>query len=282
MSSESEYGALVEGWTLYSIGMSLSLLRLSLRTWKVGIRKLQLDDYCVVFTLFTYTLLLGSQNYIHHHDVDINDTSEEALMQSIANAKATVILEQAMINLIYTIKCCILVMVTRLIKALRLDFRTFLTGAAIYCVLGYIVTQIACWTTCLGSNQWVVPPPTAECATFAKYCIIELTFNVSSDLLILGIIIPILVATKLPTRQKVQLVLLYTFGIFIITAAIVTKVYQFSNGNVYVSSWAYISWYIREASVSVYLCNLPLIVPVLNESLHRQKEERLESVPSKN
>jgi len=156
-----------------------------------------------------------------------------------------------------------------------MDSRKLILAASIYCIMGYIASQIACWTTCLGADQWAYPPPTDECATYTHYLTIELLFNVSSDILILAIIIPILVKTQLPWSQKALLLLFYSAGIFIIAAAVTTKVYQFTNRDVYDSSWAYVSWYMREAAVAVYISNLPIIIPILHEARHNHKSRHV-------
>lgn len=50
-------------------------------------------------------------------------------------------------------------------------------------------------------------------------------------------------------------------GAFVITAAILTKVFNLSN----VWDPGYMLWYTRESSVAVYVGNLPLIWPLLRE-----------------
>jgi len=47
----------------------------------------------------------------------------------------------------------------------------------------------------------------------------------------------------------------FSMGIFVILAAILTKVYNLSN----VWDTAYMLWYIREASVAMYVANLLMI-----------------------
>lgn len=76
----------------------------------------------------------------------------------------------------------------------------------------------------------------------------------------LTIAIPLLASLQLPTRQKA--ILLFIFGLagFIIVAAIITKLYCLVPSLI---SYDYIKWYFREASVAVYVTNLPAVWPLI-------------------
>jgi len=140
--------------------------------------------------------------------------------------------------------------------------------------MSYSATQIAFWTTCTpASAQWTYPPPTEECATYIHYYTIQLAFNVSSDIVILVATLPLLVTTNLPIRKKLHLMALYSMSLFIIAAAILTKVYQFTHADSYGYTYSYISWYVREASAAVYLANVPVIVPIIHGLIFSKKKD---------
>lgn len=65
----------------------------------------------------------------------------------------------------------------------------------------------------------------------------------------------------LPWRQKIVVAFIFSLGIFVIIAALLTKVFNLTD--VYDAS--YMLWYTREASVAVYMSNLPMIWPLLRE-----------------
>lgn len=65
----------------------------------------------------------------------------------------------------------------------------------------------------------------------------------------------------LPWRQKIVIALIFSLGIFVILAALLTKIFNLTD--VYDDS--YMLWYIREASVAVYTSNLPMIWPLLRD-----------------
>lgn len=104
-----------------------------------------------------------------------------------------------------------------------------------------------------------MPPPNPQCTTLEHYSIVQGCFNISADVLMLGIPIPLVVRMRLPWRQKIVLMLLFSLGVFVIIAALMTKIFNLTD----VYNPNYMLWYIREASVAVYASNLPMIWPLL-------------------
>jgi hypothetical protein len=66
---------------------------------------------------------------------------------------------------------------------------------------------------------------------------------------------------QIPWRRKIVLIFVFGLGIFVIIAALLTKIFNLSD----VWSTVYMLWYIRESSVAVYVSNLPMIWPLLRE-----------------
>jgi hypothetical protein len=87
-------------------------------------------------------------------------------------------------------------------------------------------------------------------------------FNISADLAVLLVAIPLLMKLRIPIQQKIILVSVFGMGIFAIVAAILTKVYSLDPNLV---SYAYLNWYFREASVSVYITNLPAVWALIRD-----------------
>lgn len=79
-------------------------------------------------------------------------------------------------------------------------------------------------------------------------------FNISTDLLIIGLPMPVLISSQLPLRRKITLCGVFALGSFTILAAILSKYY--SLGSPYGTEWIY--WYIREVSTAIITANLPL------------------------
>lgn len=76
------------------------------------------------------------------------------------------------------------------------------------------------------------------------------------------IAIPIIMGLRVPIQQKLILLLIFGMGGFIIVSAILTKIYCLVPELI---SYVYMNWYFREASVAVYVTNIPLIWPLVKE-----------------
>ena len=186
--------------------------------------------------------------------------SKDDIKERIKGSKIVVISEQAMLNTIYFTKACMLIMYRRLTMGLRQQ--KLVNAIAIYVALGWVGTELAFFFACRPFNgYWAVPPPNPQCTTLQHYAITQATFNISSDLLMLGIMLPLLVQVNLAVKQKIALVGIFSMGSFVIVAAILTKVFNLSD----IYSTQYMLWYIREASTAMYVANLPMIWPLLRE-----------------
>lgn len=95
------------------------------------------------------------------------------------------------------------------------------------------------------------------------YAIVQGTFNISSDVFMMLIPLPLILTVSVALKQKVVLFVIFSMGAFVIVAAVLTKAFFFAN----VYSDSYMFWYTREASVAVYVANLPCIWPLLREAL---------------
>ena len=102
----------------------------------------------------------------------------------------------------------------------------------------------------------------AQCASYQHYEITESIFNTSSDIMMLVIAIPLLFSIRLPLQQKAVLLIIFGMGAFVIVAAILTKIYCLVPNLI---TYVYLNWYFREASVSVYVTNLPAIWSLLRD-----------------
>lgn len=105
-------------------------------------------------------------------------------------------------------------------------------------------------------------PHQAQCSTYEYYQIVNAVFNISTDIFILALGIMPIVKTRLSIQQKVVLIFLFSLGGFVIVAAICRAIYCLVPSLV---SYVYMNWYFREASVAVYVTNLPPIWALLRE-----------------
>jgi len=258
----------IQSWSLYGVGMALVVLRIYARIHRLGFKGLQTDDYLMLGAGCFYTLLIvclnvisqgGGSNLYLPEDYPNGFTPEE-VEERIQGSKIVVVSEQAMLNVIYIIKVCMLIMYTRL--TLGLNAQRLVRYLAGYVAAGWVGTEIAFFTACRPfSGYWAMPPPNAQCTTLFNYAIVQGCFNITSDLLMLCIPLPLVTRLCAPWKQKAVLILIFSMGIFVIVAAILTKVFNLTN------AWdpSYMLWYTRESSVAVYVSNIPMIWPLLRE-----------------
>jgi hypothetical protein len=105
-------------------------------------------------------------------------------------------------------------------------------------------------------------PLPAQCSNYQHYEIIQACFSITADIFMLLVAIPLLLKIRLPLKQKLILVLLFGMGIFVIVAAILTKVYCLVPSLI---SYVYMNWYFREATVAMLVTNLPLVWSLLRD-----------------
>jgi hypothetical protein len=184
----------------------------------------------------------------------------EEIQDRIFGSKIVVVSEQAMLNVIYTIKVCVLIMYGRL--TLGLNTVRWVRVLAWYVGVGWVATELAFFTACRPfSGYWGMPPPDPQCTTLEYYAYVQGCFNISSDICMLFIPLPLIFRLYAPWRQKIVLVLIFGLGLFVIVAALLTKIFNLSD----IWDPSYMLWYTREASVAVYVANLPMIWPLLRD-----------------
>jgi hypothetical protein len=102
----------------------------------------------------------------------------------------------------------------------------------------------------------------AQCSSYQHYEIIQGIFAITADIFMLLIAIPLIMTVRLPTRQKAILVFLFGLGIFVIVAAILTKIYCLVPELI---SYAYMQWYFRESTVAMLVTCIPLMWTLFRE-----------------
>ncbi|KAK2044237.1 hypothetical protein LZ31DRAFT_466893 [Colletotrichum somersetense] len=251
-----------EGWTLYGLGMASVLLRLL-----GGVAYYQADDYLEILAALFYTLLLITLNKIIDHGgsnlippEQLATLTPEDVSARVAGSKIVLVSEQAMLNVIYVLKTCVLVFYTRL--TLGLAARRFVLCLAAYVAVGWTATQITMFVACRPfAGYWAVPPPDPQCATYERYAVLQGFFNITSDVLMLLVPLPLVSRMRIAWRQKAVLVFVFGLGLGVVVAALLTKIFNLRDPY----SPYYMLWYVREASVAVCVSNLPLVWPLLRE-----------------
>jgi hypothetical protein len=109
------------------------------------------------------------------------------------------------------------------------------------------------------SNYWALPTPNIQCSAATDHLITNAVFNLSSDILMLGIGCSLFIRSNLPWDRKLILCGIFGVGIFVILAAVLNKYYSFTHP--FGSQWTY--WYVRESSTAILVANLPFLWTLL-------------------
>ncbi|RDA94985.1 hypothetical protein CP533_0163 [Ophiocordyceps camponoti-saundersi (nom. inval.)] len=258
----------VESWILYALGVAVVGCRLVSRRIKLGKwRELKVDDYLMVFALVNFTGVAVSINEVAKNGSNYMKPEEaaalspERVQMAIHGSIMTFVLEIFTLTATWTVKACLLMLYARLTRNTMTRQHSLVKVAAVYCALTYVVvTLMFIFFWCRPTYEyWAVPVKIMQCATYYNHMIFATACNISSDLLLLFIPIPIIIKTRLPAKRKVILCLILGLGIFNILAAILNRYYNFSTPNSYV----FLYWYVAEVGIAVTVGNLPLCWPIL-------------------
>ena len=100
---------------------------------------------------------------------------------------------------------------------------------------------------------WETPTPNTRCATQIPHLILNLIFNLTSDLMIILIPLPMFLRAHLDLKKKLLLIFPFSLGFFTMVCAICSKHSSFTQP--YSVLWIY--WYTREASTVMIVANVP-------------------------
>ncbi|KAL4787520.1 hypothetical protein BJX76DRAFT_318795 [Aspergillus varians] len=257
-----------ETWTLYGVGMFGAALRFIARIRRLGIRNLQSDDYMMMFAVVWYTILCvalnevasgGGSNLMTQEDID--NLTPEIHAERVRGSKWVFVSEHAFVLAIWAMKACMLIIYSRITEGL--PQRKWVNYLAIYISLGFVAVELSLFLLCRPlSNYWAVPTPNSQCSTFQYYEIIQGCIAITGDIAMLLIGLPLLMQVRIPLKQKLVLLIIFGMGVFVVVAAILTKVYCLVP---YLISYVYMNWYFRETTVAILVTNLPLIWSLLRD-----------------
>ena len=101
----------------------------------------------------------------------------------------------------------------------------------------------------------------AQCASYYHHLITDAVFNISSDLMMLALPLPLLIKAQLPFKKKLVLCAVFSLGVFVILSAVLNRYYNFTAGY---GSLIYLNWYAGETSTAVIVANIPHCWPLLS------------------
>ncbi|KAK7421157.1 hypothetical protein QQZ08_010087 [Neonectria magnoliae] len=255
-----------EIWTWYALTWAIVIARMISRKMLLGeFKKLQLEDYLMVLAMISDTVLMVGMSIISHTSSNLIDPDDDTeltpsnIRERIVGSKWVLVVEQMQIITIWTTKSCLLLMYNRLTMSLKQNLAVKIVAG--YVGLGFVLMEIlylGVWCRPF-HNYWAVPTPSIQCSAATNHLITNAVLNISSDIMIIAIPMPIFLKSQLPTKRKAVLVAVFALGAFTILSAILNKFYSFNEP--FGSNWTF--WYIRESSTALITANLPYIWTLL-------------------
>ncbi|KAI0468231.1 hypothetical protein F4859DRAFT_218468 [Xylaria cf. heliscus] len=257
---------IVESSIWYAITVLVVLARIGSRKALLGtFKKFQADDALTVLALITDAVLMVAMNLLSDTNSNLINPADpptltpEDIKQRTLGSKLVLVVEQMQIVTIWLVKACLLIMYSRLTFSKIQRFCVKL--AAGYVAFGFVLMEIlyfGVWCRPF-SQYWAVPPDSIQCSAATHHLITNAVLNISSDLFIIAIPMPVFLQINIAPRKKVILCGVFALGLFTIGAAVANKYYSFTEP--YGSEWTY--WYIRESSTALIVANMPFLWTIL-------------------
>ena len=149
-----------------------------------------------------YLQCIWGNNYAYPED--IAEWTPDQKFKAIEGAKWGFAMEFAKITTVWMCKACLLYLYAAMTKGLP-KYRKAVWAVSAYTAIGYVIVVLAllfifCWPI---SDYWALPVPEEhmQCMTYRKYMIVDAVFNITSDAIMLGLPIPLVIKAKVPIAR---------------------------------------------------------------------------------
>ncbi|KAI5777615.1 hypothetical protein EDC01DRAFT_623782 [Geopyxis carbonaria] len=264
----------IEAWTLMGVAWIFIILRITSRLISVPFRSLHPDDYLVVVAGLVYFGETICIHFIASLGGSNNMPPElRALLTPDAIVKHTLASKLFITGwveyglTVWLMKGCMCFFFFRIFQGLPAAMHK--TRIALWAVcITYVIVFITTMCECVPfhKNWQVVPDPGQQCTQgLAKHIVILIT-NVSTDVLLISIPLPIFLASTMPLYRKVIISLLFGAGLFVTVAAILRSSFVFQDlySSVLMAQWA-----ARESCVGFVVNNAPMLSPLIKRLRHK-------------
>ncbi|KAF7122907.1 hypothetical protein CNMCM5793_001018 [Aspergillus hiratsukae] len=271
-----------EAFTLLALAIVAIIIRIIARITTVGIRNFQLDDYLMPLAGVVYGLETGAaycvgawwKGLANNSMTDaqraaLSPDSEEFRLR-VGGSKTQVLGWSLYTTLLWLLKACMAIFYTRLTAGLiNMRIRVRVAYVAIGATYLAVILSILFGCHPMHKNWQIYPNPGLRCqpAISPIDVYVTVTLNVATDLYLITIPAPMLFKARLPWREKLELSILFSGGIFVMAAGIlrcVLIVTAGADGAQQAGSWA-----CRETFVAVIIGNAPMIYPLFRRVARR-------------
>ncbi|KAI0539189.1 hypothetical protein GGR58DRAFT_465504 [Xylaria digitata] len=280
-SVDAVHSFYIQLWTLYSVGILVTILRTYARVKAVGIRNLRADDLLIWIAMLFYSIQAALGYSVGHaaHGLansGMTDTERAALpaddpeyQMRILGSKIQIAIWSVYASLMCFLKLSVLVFYIRLTEGLGWRYRLQIRiGFAL--VIGTTIASVAAILfSCMPiQRHWqIYPDPGDYCQPAISPSIIWTSYaaNISTDIYLILIPLPMLWGSSLKLAKKIASTIVLGAGIFVLVCATLKTIFIIVdpvNGAALAGEWG-----TREAFVSVFTTNLPMIFPLFKSWL---------------
>lgn len=270
---EKSPGYLAEIWSLYTLGVVVILLRWAVRLRTVTFRGFQWDDYLAGVYLMLLTLNIAIAHITYHTGGNIDVTPAQAL--ALSNSDRLILRYGSRLEFIswysypgsiWVLKFMVLFFYRRLTMGLlrrrTINFLFYFCGASWIALI--LTVSISCRP--FHHNWQISPLPGPECTFRAQNFWVLVFLNVTTDLALMAIPIPILWHLRVSRRRKIAVSILLLSGIFIISTAIIRAVMTILGepSVININRWGF-----REITVGLIAVSAPILFPMSTKAFWR-------------
>ncbi|OKL61462.1 hypothetical protein UA08_03087 [Talaromyces atroroseus] len=266
----------VEAFTLLSLALAFIIVRIYVRWDLVGPKHFQLDDYLMPLAGLAFTgetiaaYLVVAQfdgltnSYMTPEERAALDPKSKEYYDRIWGSKIQVIGWSLYVMVLWLVKFSLAGFYSRLTTGL-MQFQSRVHIAYALLAVTYLATALSLILSCQPMRKfWQInPDPGNKCQpTISKvYVAVALTFDISTDLFLLSIPLPLLWRVNISMKRKISLMALFSGGVFVIAAGMIRAIVILTSGPDGAVSGS--KWACRETFVSIVLSNLPIISPLI-------------------
>ncbi|RAH51261.1 uncharacterized protein BO95DRAFT_510276 [Aspergillus brunneoviolaceus CBS 621.78] len=282
-ASKAAYNTNVQLWTMYAIGVAVTMLRTWSQARVVGWRHLRLDDYLVWVGILFYTAqvsLAYNVGAVAHGlaNNSMTDAQRATLSPESPEYHARVIGSKIQLAgwatysaLISFLKLSMLAFYTRLMNGLGRQYRIPIYIGFVLVVGSFLASIITVLASCrpFHKNWQIYPDPGNVCQPAISMPVVAITFasNLLTDPYLILLPIPMLWGSSLKVIKKIAATVILSAGIFILVCATLKAVFiivEQDNGASLAEEWG-----TRETFAAVITTNLPMVFHLLRTWLAR-------------
>ncbi|KAK4213162.1 hypothetical protein QBC37DRAFT_374260 [Rhypophila decipiens] len=266
----------IEAFILTGLGFIIIKIRVYARVRTIGgFKRLQPDDYLMLiagaaFAAEAYFVYLATERYEGFANGGITPEQRRTLdpnsveyQDRVRGSKTHVVAWQIYVFVLWTIKAAWCVFYLRLVGILMLRRKVYF--GIFLVVSSWITIVLALLLSCRPLRHYwqIYPDPGPRCRPASSELAVILVFvlNILTDFYLIGIPIPMILATSFSRPKKFGLVLLFSGGAFVMVASVLRTVRLLKEperGGSIAGTWA-----MRETFVAILMSNIPLILPLV-------------------